>query len=61
MSDMYMYNDMYMPLLKWHVQKQLSEGVYKKKCSENIQQIYRRIPVLKWDFNKSHFGMGAFL
>ena len=24
----------------------------KKRCSENMQQIYRRIPMLKCDFNK---------
>ena len=23
-----------------------------KKCSENMQQIYRRSPMPKWDFNK---------
>ena len=33
-------------------QKQPSIGVIKKRCSENMQQIYRRTPTLKCDFNK---------
>ena len=33
-------------------QKQLSGSVLKKRCSENMQQIYRRTPMLKCDFNK---------
>ena len=33
-------------------QKQLFIGVLKKKCSENMQQIYRRTPMPKCDFNK---------
>ena len=32
--------------------KQPSRGVLKKKCSQNMQQIYRRIPMPKHDFNK---------
>ena len=27
-------------------------GVLKKRCSENMQQIYRRTPMLKCDFSK---------
>ena len=40
-------------------QKQPSRGGLKKRCSENMQQIYRRTPMSKSDFNKvkSHFGM----
>ena len=34
------------------LQKQPSRGVLKKKCSENIQQIYRRTPMPKCDLNK---------
>ena len=34
------------------LQKQPSRGVYKKRCCENIQQIYRRTPMPKCDFNK---------
>ena len=34
------------------VQKQPSGGVFKKRCSENMQQIYRRTPMPKCDFNK---------
>ena len=33
-------------------QKQPYRGVLKKGCSENMQQIYRRTPTLKRDFNK---------
>ena len=47
-------------------QKQPSRGVHRKRCSENIQQIYGRVPVPECDFNKvaatvlkPHFGMGA--
>ena len=32
------------------VQKQPSRGILRKKCSENMQQIYRRTP--KCDFNR---------
>ena len=34
------------------VQKQSSRGVLKKRCSENIQQIYRRTPIAKCHLNK---------
>ena len=30
------------------VQKQPSRSVLRKRCSENMQQIYRRTPVPKW-------------
>ena len=33
-------------------QKQPPRGVLRKRCSENIQQIYRRTPMPKCDFNK---------
>ena len=33
-------------------QKQPSRGVLRKRCSENMQQIYRRTPMPKYDFNK---------
>ena len=33
-------------------QKQLARGVIRKKFSENMQQIYRRTPMQKYDFNK---------
>ena len=32
-------------------QKQPSRGVFSKRCSENMQQIYRRTPMPKCDFN----------
>ena len=40
-------------------QKQPSRGVLKKMCSKNMQQIYRRTPMSKWDFSKSQLGTGA--
>ena len=33
-------------------QKQPSRGVLRKRCPENMQQIYRRTPMPKCDFNK---------
>ena len=37
----------------WHYfQKQLLRGVPWKRCSKNMQQIYRRTPMPKSDFNK---------
>ena len=33
-------------------QKCPSRGVLRKRCSENMQQIYRRTPMPKCDFNK---------
>ena len=32
--------------------KQPSRGVLRKRCSENMQQIYMRIPIPKCNFNK---------
>ena len=34
------------------LQKQPSRDVLSKRCSENKQQIYRRTPMPKCDFNK---------
>ena len=34
------------------LQKQPPRGVLRKRCSENMQQIYRRTPMPKCDFNK---------
>ena len=42
-------------------QKQPSRGVLRKRCSENMQQIYRRTSMSKCELNKLHFGMGALL
>ena len=39
------------------IQKQPSRSVLRKKCSENIQQFYRRTPMLKCDFNKVTFQL----
>ena len=33
-------------------QKQPSRSVLRKRCFENMQQIYRRTPMPKWNFNK---------
>ena len=35
-----------------NVQEQPSRGVIRKRCSKNMQQIYRRTPMLMCDFNK---------
>ena len=37
---------------KINEQKQSSRAVLIKRCSENIQQMYRRTPMPKCDFNK---------
>ena len=34
------------------VQIQPPKGVLKEMCSENMQQIYRKTPMLKCDFDK---------
>ena len=39
-------------LLKLLLQKQPLKGVLEKRCSENMQQIYRRTPMPKCNFNK---------
>ena len=36
----------------WYLQKQPSRSVLKKRCSENMLQMYRRTPMTKCDFNK---------
>ena len=33
------------------IQKHPSKGILRKMCSENMQQIYRRAPIPKCDFN----------
>ena len=35
-----------------YFKKQPHRGVLWKRCSENMQQIYRRTHMLKYDFNK---------
>ena len=39
------------------LQKQPSRDVLRKRCSENIQQIYRRTPMPKCDYNKVAIGL----
>ena len=41
-----------MPQKTYLYQKQPSRSVPRKTCSENMQQIYRRTPIPKCDFNK---------
>ena len=41
----------YFCLMRRHLQKQPLRGAPRKRCSENMQQIYRT-PMLKCDFNK---------
>ena len=36
-----------------NLQKQPPRGVPRKRCSENMQQIYRRAPMPKCDFNEA--------
>ena len=43
------------------IQEQSTIGVLKKTCSKNVQQIYRRIPMSKYDFYKIAFCMGVLL
>ena len=33
------------------IEKQPFRGVLEKRCSENIQKIYRKTPMPKFDFN----------
>ena len=45
-----------------YFEKQPFRGVLRKKCSEIMQQIYRRTPMSNCDFNKvTLFGMGVLL
>ena len=47
------YNsEIFIIIFAWNIQKQPSRGVLRKSCSENMQQIYRRTPMSKCDFNK---------
>ena len=39
-------------LVSFYNQKQTSRGVLRKKFSENMQEIYKRTPMPKCDFNK---------
>ena len=54
----------FVPLNKKH-QKKPPRGVSRKRCPENMQQIYRRTSIPKCNFNKvaikSHFGMSVLL
>ena len=38
--------------INWNFQKQLLRGVPRKRCSENMQQIYKRTPMPKCDFKE---------
>ena len=37
---------------RYNIQKQPPTGVLRKRCSEKMQQIYRRTPMPKCNFNK---------
>ena len=39
-------------LITFNKQKQPRRGVPRNRCSENMQQIYRRTPMPKCNFNK---------
>ena len=45
----------YLRLFKASRSSHPGKGVLKKRCSGNMQQIYRRTPILKCDFNKVAF------
>ena len=45
----------------YHAQKQPTRGVPRKRCSENIQQIYRRTPMPKCGFNNVALRSGCFM
>ena len=58
----YLYENLSVNPTYWIFQKQPPRGVLKKRCSENIQQIYRRTPMPKCDFNKvakQHLFLGT--
>ena len=38
--------------MKWKHQKKPFKGGLKKRCSENMQLIYRKTPMLKCEFNQ---------
>ena len=42
----------HMTVLSIEIQKQPSRDVLIQKCSENMQQISRRTPMMRCDFNK---------
>ena len=46
------YNEYHYTKTMSAIHKQPSWGVLRKRCSENMQQIYKRTPVPKCDFNK---------
>ena len=45
-------NQLFSKLFQRIFQKQASKGIFKNRCSENMQQIYRITPMRKCDFNK---------
>ena len=60
-SGIYVYKKFFQKDKKKQIfyQNDLHRGVLRKRCSENMQQIYWRIP--KATLLKSHFGMGVLL
>ena len=44
---------------KGNLQKQPPRGVFNKKCSENMLQVYRRTPMPKCNFNKVAKQLGG--
>ena len=45
----YFFNEL---RVSFKLQKQPSRGVFKKRCSENMQPIYKKTPIPKCDFKK---------
>ena len=44
--------NLYFPYSRWVSEFTEAVGVLRKRCSKNMQQIYRRTPMLKSNFNK---------
>ena len=46
------FHDYHKCMVPYKTQRQPSRGVLRKRCSENVQQIYRRTPMPKCDFKR---------
>ena len=50
-------NDSISNFINSKIQKELSIGVLRKSCPENMQQSYMRTPIPKCDFSKGTFQL----
>ena len=53
LEDCLFLTQRFIKMIKLILQKQPPRGVLWKRCSENMQKIYRRTPMSKYDFNKA--------